>query len=60
MCHLVVDTCSMTEFSNDVFPAERVCDFGKSTEVHHVTYFRQPKTIEFLRECLWNAPAEQS
>ena len=49
---LVVDTTSMKEFSSTDFPADRAHDFGTNAEVHHVNYFRQPKTVEFLRSRL--------
>jgi pimeloyl-ACP methyl ester carboxylesterase len=49
---LVVDTRSMTEFSSAAFPKDRIRDFGTNGRVHHVNYFRQPETVEFLRSSL--------
>lgn len=52
---LVVNTRSMT----DLFGAEDdrarfkdVLDFGTNGSVHHVNYFQQPKTVEFIRKSL--------
>ena len=48
---LVVDTSSMTELADDVtLPVKRVLDFGTSATVHHTNYFRQAKTIQFIRD----------
>jgi hypothetical protein len=49
---LVVDTESMTEFSKGTFSAERVLDFGTNPTVHHVNYFQQTRTVEFMEERL--------
>jgi len=50
---LVVDTTSMTEYG---FPlaldVNSVCTFGENEHVYHTIYFRQPKTIQFIRQSL--------
>jgi hypothetical protein len=43
---LVVDTASMTH--RLTLDAGHLYDFGDSTTVHHINYFRQPQTVEFL------------
>jgi len=50
---LVVDTASMTHCLN--CDADHLCDFADSTEVHHINYFRQAKTVEFLTKKLLGA-----
>jgi hypothetical protein len=48
---LVVDTSSMTELADEVtLPLKRVLDFRTSATVHHTNYFRQAKTIQFIRD----------
>jgi len=50
---LVVDTPSMRELSDDrTFRDDNIKDFGSNAVVHHVNYFQQPATIEFLRRAL--------
>ena len=52
---LVVDTSSMTDFKSDLkadIPASRTCSFDTDDEVHHLNYFHQPRTIDFLRRTL--------
>jgi pimeloyl-ACP methyl ester carboxylesterase len=47
---LVVDTASMTELADGVnITAARTLDFGTTSEVHHTNYFRQARTIDFIR-----------
>lgn len=47
---LVVDTTSMTELAIKQLkiPDEQILDYKTSPDVHHLNYFQQPKTIEFL------------
>ncbi len=50
----VVDTESMTRIgvgADIVKPAQKL-DFGANDRVHHVNYFQQPQTIEFIRRSL--------
>lgn len=52
---LVVDMFSMTQLglkAGQVIPANRCLDLSSAKIVHHCVYFRQPKTIEFLRKSL--------
>jgi len=49
---LVVDTASMTEFSGEAFPSDRVRAFRKSSRVHHTSYFEQPETLQFIADRL--------
>lgn len=50
---LVVDTVSMTEFSNaDVFPAGQIRDFVTNSRVHHCNYFEQDETLDFIATSL--------
>jgi hypothetical protein len=42
----------MIEFSDETFPPERIHSFDTSAEVHHVNYFQQAKTVNFIREKL--------
>ena len=50
---LVVDTRSMTEYGfPSTLPGTSVCTFGESERVYHTIYFRQPKTIQFIRQSL--------
>ncbi|MBX7222255.1 MAG: hypothetical protein K1Y36_20065 [Blastocatellia bacterium] len=48
---LVVDTASMTDFfsTTPAFSLKGELDFGTNAEVHHVNYFRQPRTIDFIQ-----------
>ena len=50
---LVVDTDSMTRNSH----VENTFAFGDTDHVYHTIYFRQPKTIQFIRESLGLAEA---
>jgi pimeloyl-ACP methyl ester carboxylesterase len=50
---LVVDTDSMTEN----IQVESTLTFGEADHVYHTIYFRQPKTIRFIRESLGMAEA---
>lgn len=44
---LVVDTASMTEYG---FPPQPdVCQFEEGEHVYHTAYFRNPKSIDFIR-----------
>ncbi len=49
---LVVDTDAMTFLRHARIPASRVLDFGTNGTVHHCNYFRQPRTLAFLRRVL--------
>jgi pimeloyl-ACP methyl ester carboxylesterase len=51
---LVVDTESMTSLAikKMKIPASQILDFKTSPDVHHLNYFQQPKTIEFLAQQL--------
>ncbi|MEM7317341.1 MAG: hypothetical protein AAF497_29805, partial [Planctomycetota bacterium] len=50
---LVVDTESMTQLADGLrIDAARTLDFGTSDSVHHLNYFSQPRTVEFLAETL--------
>jgi len=53
---LVVDSASMTVLANPPnilgIRPERVLDFGKNPDVYHTVYFRQPKTVRFIEDCL--------
>lgn len=47
---LVVDTASMT-YLNDtlaIVGKERVLDFGTTSDVHHLNYFRQRRALDFI------------
>jgi len=47
---LVVDTRSMDDFQEHLhIPGARMCNFGTS-DVHHCSYFAQPRTYEFIRK----------
>lgn len=48
---LVVDTASMTDLGDTSFPIQirGVEDFGTSPDVWHCNYFRQARTIAFIR-----------
>lgn len=50
---LVVDTASMTQygFAPDLAPDD-LCCFDASDHVHHTIYFRQSKTVDYLRRVL--------
>jgi hypothetical protein len=50
---LVVDTGSMTALSRRPKDVEidQIQDFGTTNKVHHTTYFRQPETPRFVRNC---------
>jgi len=53
---LVVDTFSMTELRNELqIPAERICNFGQNSRVHHVNYFQQAASLAFLMKSLRRA-----
>lgn len=52
---LVVDTGSMNKLARSLkIPDtdDRTLDFGDSPTVHHMNYFRQPETMEFLADTL--------
>ena len=50
---LVVDTSSMGQLAGSSRVAKsRTLDFGVSETVHHLNYFQQPKTHEFLSKIL--------
>jgi hypothetical protein len=48
---LIVDTASMTYLS-PVTEVQDICDFGDTDRVHHVNYFRQKQTIDFIAASL--------
>ncbi|MDY0110034.1 MAG: hypothetical protein RBT60_08880 [Candidatus Krumholzibacteria bacterium] len=46
---LVVDSASMTFLADNLdLPRAQVLDFGTTDRVHHLNYFRQKETLEFL------------
>ena len=46
---LVVDTGSMTEFTESLaLPEDQVLDYGTTDVVHHMNYFEQPTTLDFI------------
>ena len=48
---LVVDTGSMTEFTESLaLPEDQVLDYGTTDVVHHMNYFEQPTTLDFIVE----------
>jgi pimeloyl-ACP methyl ester carboxylesterase len=47
---LVVDTASMTQVCGTAITS--LCDFKTSSSVHHVNYFRQKETVDFLESKL--------
>jgi hypothetical protein len=50
---LVVDTVSMTEYAFPMNPPlSAVFKFGPDEHVYHTIYFRQPKTVDFIRASL--------
>jgi hypothetical protein len=49
---LVVDTESMADFGEYNARVIKALDFHEDSEVHHVNYFRQSKTIEFIATSL--------
>jgi hypothetical protein len=51
---LVVDTVSMTQLSATLSASARdhLLDFGTSASVHHLNYFDQPATYDFIRRAL--------
>ena len=49
---LVVDTDSMTDFGSSGARLVATWDFKTSPEVHHLNYFRQAETIDFLDRSL--------
>jgi hypothetical protein len=54
---LVVDSGSMVELAEGIrIPESQVLDFGSSTEVHHTSYFANPRTLEFVREAFAAPP----
>ena len=46
---LVVDTWSMTDFGVPKLKLAGACDFGTSDTVWHCNYFRQDKSIKYIR-----------
>jgi pimeloyl-ACP methyl ester carboxylesterase len=46
---LVVDTASMFRLGHAAIPKARRLEFSADAAVHHCAYFRQPKTIDFLK-----------
>ena len=50
---LVVDTPSMTRLADKLrIPSEHTLDFGTSETVHHLNYFAQAETTDFLTDTL--------
>jgi pimeloyl-ACP methyl ester carboxylesterase len=49
---LVVDTDSMTDFGASGAKLAATWDFKTNPDVHHVNYFRQPETIDFIAKSL--------
>lgn len=50
---LVVDVDAMDDLANgQLLPAARIHEFGVSEIVHHTSYFRQPETLNFIRQQL--------
>ena len=50
---LVVDTSSMGQLGSSSTNAKtRTLDFGKSETVHHLNYFQQEETFDFMRRVL--------
>lgn len=53
---LVVDTSSMDDFSDEPdqirVPHQQICDFGTSSTVHHMNYFSQAETLDFIEKHL--------
>jgi len=49
---LVVDTDSMTDFGASGARLVATWDFGTTPEVHHVNYFRQQATLDFIATSL--------
>lgn len=52
---LVVDTTSMTDLGEGTtlkVPVSQICDFGANGEVHHINYFEQTKTQQFILKSL--------
>ena len=50
---LVVDTSSMTQLTDKiVIPKKQLFDFGDSNRVHHLNYFDEIDTLNFLRGVL--------
>ena len=53
---LVVDTLSMTDLRGPMdkpdIDADDVCDFGQNDKVHHLNYFAQQATLDFLSKKL--------
>lgn len=48
---LVVDTGSMSELTSELaLPADQILDFGTNDRVHHMNYFEQPDTLEFVMD----------
>jgi len=47
---LVVDTASMTDLADQAaIPPDHVLDYGTTDAVHHTSYFRQERTLAFIR-----------
>jgi hypothetical protein len=49
---LVVDTAHMTYLGEKTAPIANAHAFRSQSEVHHCSYFRQPATLDFLRQSL--------
>jgi hypothetical protein len=50
---LVVDTPSMANFEDALsLPSAQILDYGTTDKVHHMSYFRQRQTLEFIMEKL--------
>jgi hypothetical protein len=53
---LVVDTSSMASLADTIadaaFQKNQIEDFGTSAEVHHLNYFQQARTIDFIERVL--------
>jgi hypothetical protein len=49
---LVVDTASMTDLGKTGAELVDTWDFGTTPDVHHLNYFRQPETLEFIARSL--------
>jgi len=52
---LVVNTASMavlaTRPANNLIAPDRILDFDEKDKVYHTVYFRQEKTVTFIRDC---------
>ena len=48
---LVVDTGSMSELTSDLaLPPDQLLDYGTNDRVHHMNYFEQPETLQFVMD----------